>query len=211
MRQHRRRPPDDMRQQANGRPCSWGRGAAKFTPIYSYLCIFYGAFTGYLLGSVVFAAYFGVFLPKFGPFFARFWSANARNSRDLSTRRQLCDMCQQTNGRPCGTFLEIPRRFRGVARILFANALHSGRLRALAGQISRAVCSCPRVFARVGVHGFCTEMYGFCTVSVRFCTEKRRKTGQKRPRESRTGGRRASALPHRTPGLQVGCRTRTID
>ena len=106
MRQHRRQPPDDMRQQANGRPCSSGRGAAKFTPIYSYLCIFCGGFTGYLLGYTVFAAYFGVFLPKFGRFLARFWSANARNSRDLSTHTQLCDICQQTNGRPCGNVLK---------------------------------------------------------------------------------------------------------
>ena len=135
MRQHRRQPPDDMRQQANGRPCSSGRGAAKFTPIYSYLCIFYGVFTGYLLGSTVFAAYFGVFLPKFGRFSRDFGPQMGRNWRDLSTRRQLCDICQQTNGRPCGNVLKsppapvaAPAPGPGCRAKFIHNALHSGRL-----------------------------------------------------------------------------------
>ena len=167
-RQHRRRPRDDMRQQANGRPCSSGRGAAKFTPIYSYLCLFCGVFTGYLLGYTVFAAYFGVLLPKFGRFLARFWSANARNSRDLSTHTQLCDICQQTNGRPCGNVLKsfagagVPREFYSQTSFIPV-ACDRSRGKYLPGYIVVRASSRAGWGVRI-LYGNVRFLYGFCTV-----------------------------------------------
>ena len=141
----------------------------------------YAKFMGCLPEFTVFAAYFWVFLRKFGRFSRDFGPQMSPNWRDLATRRQLCDMCQQTNGRPCGTVLKSPAG-TGACRGFYSQM----RLIAVACERSRGKYPARYMVVRtssraLGVYGICTDLYGFCTVFVRFCTEKRRKTGKNRP------------------------------
>ena len=202
---HRQRPPDDMRQQATVVPCSAGRGAAKFTPIYSGLCIFYGVFTSDLRYS---RRILGFFLPTFGRISRDFGPKMDEIGVIWGTRRQLCDICQQTNGLPCGTVLNWPLAAPAPAPGCRANFIRV-RFISVACDCSRGKCPAwymaVRAFSRsLGVYGICTEMYGFCTVFVRFCTEKRRKTGKNGHVRASTGERQgAGCTPRRAPGLQA--------
>ena len=181
---HRQRPPDDRRQQANGRPCSAGRGAAKFTPIYCIHAYFMGCLPGIYSVKRYSRRILGFFCRNSARFSRCFGPQMGQIGVICRRARQLCDICQQTNGRPCGTVLNWPLAAPAPAPGCRATFI---RVRFIPVACDRSQGKCParymavRAFSRsLGVYGICTEMYGFCTVFVRFCPEKRRKTGKNR-------------------------------
>ena len=83
-------------------------GTCRGTRFLWVFCAVIWTFWGCLLG---FAVFMGVFW-RICRFFRRhldgFLAGNGRKWRDLTTRRQFYDICQQTNGQPCGTVLLPP-------------------------------------------------------------------------------------------------------
>ena len=75
---------------------------------YGYFAPLYGPFAGCLLGFTVFMGVFWRICRFFRRHLDGFLAGNGRKWRDLTTRRQIYDICQQTNGQPCGTVLLPP-------------------------------------------------------------------------------------------------------
>ena len=75
---------------------------------YGYFAPLDGPFTGCLLGFTVFMGVFWRICRFFRRHLDGFLAENGRKWRDLTTRRQIYDICQQTNGQPGGTVLLPP-------------------------------------------------------------------------------------------------------
>ena len=180
------------------------RNLLRFTRIHTY---FMGCLPGIYSVKRYSRRILGFFCRNSARFSRYFGPQMSQIGVICQTHTQLCDICQQTNGRPCGTVLDwplaAPAPTPGACRVFYS------QMRFIPVACDRSQGEYParymavRAFWRsLGVYGICTEMYGFCTFLYGFA----RKSGEKRAKsahESRTGERQA---PRCTLAARQGCR-----